>query len=396
MQKSKTDLTIIHIFGGVIGSGEERVLQTIAENSRDGFHHIIIDLCRSGRESPLLAQAKDRIVLPLYFGSDSKKISASVEKLKDAVLSKKPDVLQGWAAPGNAYALYMKEMLNSAIEPSVVLRLSNPRKIVDMPEDEKPLVSHMLENIQSGKTLPDAVFSVSEETARSYREMGINTPLIDIIFNGVDTKKFKPDNAQQSIRREQRVLYGIPDNCRMIGLVARFDMQKGVDVFVKAAALLHASPEYQDIHFLLRTESDPKLLKWIHDAGLDSVVHILGPQEDMSPIYHLADIWTNSSRSEAFSNAMLEALACGKPTVMTNTDMAPILSPALAELVPIEAPEAMADAWKKILALEPNELRKRCDVATRFVEEKFSLNQAVKAYENLYASFREQTRYVGR
>jgi len=48
-------------------------------------------------------------------------------------------------------------------------------------------------------------------------------------------------------------------------------------------------------------------------------------------------------------------------------------------------PEALADAWHKLLGLDQNERARRGAAARRRIEEHFDLSEAVAQYEGLYA-----------
>jgi glycosyltransferase involved in cell wall biosynthesis len=69
------------------------------------------------------------------------------------------------------------------------------------------------------------------------------------------------------------------------------------------------------------TTSDHDLAREVAALGLSNRVRMLGsvPQEDLRPIYHLADLLLLASLNEGFGLVLLEAMACGLPVVAART-----------------------------------------------------------------------------
>ena len=61
----------------------------------------------------------------------------------------------------------------------------------------------------------------------------------------------------------------------------------------------------------------PRLLRQIHELGLDGAVRLLGHQRDVSGVMAAADIVVLSSLWEPLGNVLLEAFAVGRPVVAT-------------------------------------------------------------------------------
>ena len=99
------------------------------------------------------------------------------------------------------------------------------------------------------------------------------------------------------------------------------------------------------------------------------------------------DTFVLSSVSEGISLALLEAMAAGVPVVATRVggNLEILHRPGCGILVPPRAPRELAGA---ILALmnDPNQRRELSAGGRRRVEEAFSLQRMIGAYEALYAS----------
>lgn len=137
---------------------------------------------------------------------------------------------------------------------------------------------------------------------------------------------------------------------------ARLHPDKGLDVLVRAAALLHAShPDLRVV--VLGPHQDG--YEWHHrelldlraELGLDDVVAFPGPVDDPTDAWRAAAVYVQPSRVEPFGLAVLEAMAVGTPVVASATGgLREIVEPERSGLlVPPEDPAALATAIDRVL-----------------------------------------------
>jgi glycosyltransferase involved in cell wall biosynthesis len=167
------------------------------------------------------------------------------------------------------------------------------------------------------RKLPARIVCCSEASLRIHKELGYAAEKLEVIPNGFDLERVKPDpTARVSVREE----LGIPADALTVGIAARFHPHKDHRNFVRAAARLHK--QMPEIHFLLCglgiTWQNSQLVEWIEAAGVRDRFHLLGLRRDMPRLFAGMDIATTASRSEAFPIAIGEAMACGTPCVVTN------------------------------------------------------------------------------
>ena len=133
------------------------------------------------------------------------------------------------------------------------------------------------------------------------------------VYNGMDfTAPIDPMPREEFAKQ-----YGVPleDGTVYIGIAARFDYVKGVDVFLRAAAeVLKARA---NVRFVVAGEGDDRaaLEALAAELGISERVHFVG---FVSPIYDLLgfiDINSLTSRSESFPYSILEGARAKKPTV---------------------------------------------------------------------------------
>ncbi len=156
-----------------------------------------------------------------------------------------------------------------------------------------------------------------------------------VVMNGVDTARFVPGD-----RAMARAALGLPAGVRMLGVAARLERVKGVDVALAALALLPS-----DVHLAIAgAGSEAASLRAQAEAlGIAPRVHWLGMLDDMARFPPALDLLIVPSRNEGLPLAPLEAQACGVRVVAAMVGgVAAALCPQTGRLVPPENPAALA------------------------------------------------------
>ena len=105
----------------------------------------------------------------------------------------------------------------------------------------------------------------------------------------------------------------------------------------------------------------------------------------MPALLALADVVVHPSTEEGFSNAILEAMAAGKPVVAARVGGNPeaVVDGETGLLVPLGDAEALAAATVRLLA-DPGEARRLGAAGRGRAAKLFALTTMVGAYEALY------------
>lgn len=167
--------------------------------------------------------------------------------------------------------------------------------------------------------------------------------------------------------------------------LGRVNWKKGLDRLIKAASLV------PDTRFLIAGNDEENYrakLKLISDeAGVADRIEFLGPVtgEAKWDLIASADLFVLPSYSENFGNAVLEAMACGVPVVVTpEVGLAPAVLEADAGLVCDGRPEVLGNAINDLLADPPLRARMgehgRTLVATQYCWDAIA-TQMSTAYE---------------
>ncbi|MBZ3900825.1 MULTISPECIES: glycosyltransferase [Streptomyces] len=167
-----------------------------------------------------------------------------------------------------------------------------------------------------------------------------------VIPNGVDTGRFHPA-AVDAVRAGIPLLEGVDPAAPLVVCVGRLCRQKGQDVLLTAwDAVLRRVPGARLV--LVGDGPEGERLR----AAAPEGVLFAGGVADAVPWYQAADLVVLPSRWEGMALAPLEAMACGRPVVLTEVDGARESLPPGQEPVPVEDPAALAASVARLL-LDP-------------------------------------------
>jgi glycosyltransferase involved in cell wall biosynthesis len=166
------------------------------------------------------------------------------------------------------------------------------------------------------KRWDDAVLCESQAGRRYLIEkLRYDAAKIYVALNGVDPDMY---SAQPSARAQLRREWGVGDDDVLIGSVGRLHPQKGYDVLVSALAELRRSRQKYKAVLAGEGPERDALKARIDATGVP--VKLLGQRNDVVSILSALDIYVQSSRYEGLSNALLEAMSCGRACVATAVD----------------------------------------------------------------------------
>jgi glycosyltransferase involved in cell wall biosynthesis len=219
------------------------------------------------------------------------------------------------------------------------------------------------------------VTAVSEKVADTVVELGVPRERITVIPNGVDVARFErvPDVPRGA---------GEPTRIGSVGCLAA---RKDYGTLLDALALLRK----EGLEFtttLVGDGPDRAMLEAkAASLGLDGRVRFLGERPDVEPLLMAMDVFVLSSREEGIPNALLEAMAAGRPAVATAVGGTPEVMEdgRTGWLVPARSPAALAAALGDALR-HPDEARRRGEAAHRATVETMSIDVMVRRHEEFY------------
>jgi len=237
----------------------------------------------------------------------------------------------------------------------------------------------------------DRVLAVSQEV-RNYciAEDGLPPEKVLTLYNGIELDQV----AARDSTAVSHADLGCAEASHLIITAANIRRVKGLDVLLQAAAIVQR--EFPRAVFLiaggvLEQEYSRELEELTRSLALSNTVKFLGAKKDVMPLLAISDVFCLPSRSEGFSNALVEAMASGLPCVATRVGGN---AEALAEgesgfIVEADDPQAMAE--RILVLLRDPELRRRMGRRGKeTVESRFSahsmITRLVGVYDELLAS----------
>jgi glycosyltransferase involved in cell wall biosynthesis len=158
------------------------------------------------------------------------------------------------------------------------------------------------------------VVCVSEAQALKVRRAGVPAKRISVITNSVDPGRFaEPDPLYRNklLRAFRQPVSAV------IGAAGRLSPEKGFDVLVEAASILHRGQA--QIGFALFGTGPRKdaLARQVRGLGLSGSFTLTGFRPDLDRFIPFFDLLVLPSHTEGLPNIVLEALAAGVPVVAT-------------------------------------------------------------------------------
>lgn len=168
---------------------------------------------------------------------------------------------------------------------------------------------------------------------------------VQVIGNGHDPARFAVP-PHPTVRAE----LGIPEDARIVGLVANFRPLKRQADLVEALAQL--GRKFADVHLLFLGEGDDTAVRaCAAEHGLEARVHVLTPGADVVPYLRQMSAGALCSSSEGLSNAILEYMATGLPVVASAVGGNPeLVDETNGATYPPGDIDALAEALRRVLA----------------------------------------------
>jgi glycosyltransferase involved in cell wall biosynthesis len=163
------------------------------------------------------------------------------------------------------------------------------------------------------------------EMARSLLDkLGKKNQPSHVLSNGINTRDFKPILADNLISIENfHKKFGIPQSGVKLLFVGRLFPEKSVDTIIKAVP--HIVAKHPDTHFMIAGGGHMrgKLEELTEKLGVKKFVSFLGliSDEDKVLAYNASDIFILPSLAELEGMVVLEAMACGKPIIISDAPM---------------------------------------------------------------------------
>lgn len=248
----------------------------------------------------------------------------------------------------------------------------------------------------------DVIVANSEAGKRfQMRTLGIAERRLRVVYNGVDTDKFRPGDGSMA-RRGLNLAAGTP----VVGMFASFKRQKNHRMFFRMARrVLSDLPGAkflcigESLHGGAQNSSEyhAEMMSAIDEMGLRGAVLCLGNRDDVVDVYRACDVTVLTSYREGTPNVLLESMACGVPVVATDAADNRLIVPdgAGGYVVAMDDDGAMA---ARVSELHRDGERRRAfgQAARTWIEERFSTACLARNTEAVYREVLASRRKSGK
>lgn len=202
------------------------------------------------------------------------------------------------------------------------------------------------------------------------------------IANGIDRSRFLSPCSMES---------GVPTQHDLITLitVGRLIDGKGLDFLIESMQLLKQIESSFRLYIIGEGPKRLKLEALISEMKLEDQVHLLGRSKNIAADLMNSDIFLFASEKEGLSNAVLEAMAAGLPSVVVDAEgVSECHLDGITAHVVQRSPQAFVEA---IVSLLRNATTKRDmgQAATALVKKKFSSEVNRQRFNTLYGQIAE-------
>jgi glycosyltransferase involved in cell wall biosynthesis len=229
-----------------------------------------------------------------------------------------------------------------------------------------------------GLGLAARVQALTPQIQEQLRAAGLDREAIRLIPNGVDSRVFRPVQDEQQKAGLRREL-GLPSDKPVILYAGRIERSKGVDVLLSAWRSLRREVEVELV-LVGRRSAGPASLRIPSEPGLA----VREWTSEIGDYYQAADIFALPSFREGMSNAVLEAMACGLPAIVTPAGAAVDLVRNEENGLVVPAGDARALQCAMLRLVEDPALRSRLGTAAAELSKAYSVESVVDQIEAVY------------
>ena len=237
---------------------------------------------------------------------------------------------------------------------------------------------------QLSRVVPRSIVSDARSSAALYQKIGFSASKLIVVPNGVDPLVFQP---ARDARERTRRMWGVAPDEILLGCVARWDPLKDHENLVRAVRQLANRGRRFRCALVGRgmDAHNRELQSLIERWGVADHLILAGASSDVPAIMNALDLHVLPSRSESLPVAVLEAMACGTPCVVTDVGDARYMVGETGWIARPQDSAALADAIEAALVeCRPETREQRAGMCRARVIREFSLARMGADYAALW------------
>ncbi len=299
----KKKIRILYTIGTLdIGGAEGQLVRLVTHLDQKRFEPIVCCLSSAGPYRKAMDDAGIPVKVIGFTGSPHRDL-IHLFRLTGYMRRIRPDLVHGflfWAYIIGTFAARMARI------PVVI---ASRRSLGNFKAD-KP---HYLIIERIANRMTDLILANSEAVKQDVIcQEKVSAKKVRVIYNGIDASLYNLPSDPML-----KAALGISEKARVVGVVANLIHYKGHKFFLDGwASVVKKFPESICL-FVGDGPLRDKLEATVKVMGLSKSVLFLGTRQDVPLLISFMDLVVHPSLEEGFSNAILEAMAAGKPVVAT-------------------------------------------------------------------------------
>ena len=369
--------TVLHVITGLDTGGAETALFRLIDGSATGnYQHRVVTLLPGGTMLPVFRQAGiDVIEIDLRRAP-----LTCFLRLVRIMRTTRPDIVQTW-------------MYHADLVGGLAARVAGNRNVIwgirTTGIAHAPRATAVVRRLcawLSGR-VPHTIVCVANASRRAHVDNGYDGQRMVVVHNG-----FNRSPAVGTLQRKAlRAQWGFDDTHVVIGNLGRFDPDKDLQNFIRAAGLL--APLHPRLRFVMighRNEGErAQLNAWVAGTRHPECFALMRERADAPVCLAAMDVFCLSSRNEGLPVVVGEAMAAAVPCVVTDVGDTALLVGDTGVVVPREDAAALAAGLEQMLRMGPDGRRSLGLRASARVHERFTARRTLEQFEKVYGRVME-------
>jgi len=249
----------------------------------------------------------------------------------------------------------------------------------------KPVIMHLHNRVEGltksyplfpeffrGIEMADMIVTVSKDLYRYYLKKGVEKSKLELLYNGVDVKKYVPRKKPSGIR---------------LLFVGNFIPRKGIIYLIRAFREIKKQVPEAELHIVGRRNEKSEYVQEARKESIEGISFVdVVNERDLIRHFQESTMLVHPAVYEAFGMTLVESMACGTPVIASEVGGIPEVIGDSGILIKPKSPEAITKAVLDLLdnRKKYESLRKK---GRARVEKHFSWEAVSSRLSSLYSKF---------